>query len=100
MNIRCRHGYTIGCCSICDSDDDSEFMRLRAEVELCGIEIERLRADAQRYQYLRSAERRNALSLDGPEAGVWCDCEDAAGTLVLLTEDDLDAAIDAAMRNA
>jgi hypothetical protein len=34
--------------------------------------------------------------MSGPEAGVWCDCEDGEGNLILLTEDDLDAAIDAA----
>lgn len=55
-----------------------------------------LKADAERYRYLRSIERRQCLTMSGPEAGVWCDCEDGEGNLILLTEDDLDAAIDAA----
>ena len=53
--------------------------------------------DAGRYRYLRDIRRRDAIVLSGPEAGVWCDAEDEDGTLLLLTEDDLDAAIDAAM---
>lgn len=53
--------------------------------------------DAARYRYLRSEKRREALHLTGPNAGVWCDTEDENGTLFLLTEEDLDAAIDAAL---
>ena len=56
--------------------------------------------DAERYRYLRDIRRRDAIVLSGPEAGVWCDAEDEDGTLLLLTEDDLDAAIDAAMQAA
>ena len=52
--------------------------------------------DAERYRYLRDIRRRDAIVLSGPEAGVWCDAEDEDGTLLLLTEDDLDEAIDAA----
>jgi hypothetical protein len=42
MNLRCRHGYTIGCCSICDSDDDSELARLRAENAAQVAELHRI----------------------------------------------------------
>lgn len=53
-------------------------------------------AYAKRYRYLRDIRRRDCLTLNGPDAGVWCDAEDEDGNLMLLTEDDLDAAIDAA----
>lgn len=55
-------------------------------------------ADAQRYRYLRDIKRRDCLTLTGPDAGVWCDAEDEDRNLMLLTEDDLDQAIDAAMQ--
>lgn len=61
------------------------------------VQVEQQRKDAARYRYLRDVSRREALVLEGPEAGVWCDCEDDNGTLILLTESHLDAAIDAAM---
>lgn len=54
-------------------------------------------AYAKRYRYLRDIRRRDCLTLNGPEAGVWCDAEDEDRNLILLTEDDLDAAIDADM---
>lgn len=60
-------------------------------------ELWECRKDAERYQYLRNIERRECLDLTGPEAGVWCDAENEMGELLLLTEDDLDAAIDKAM---
>jgi hypothetical protein len=69
-----------------------EIARLRAE-------IAELRADAERYRWLRNADRRRSLTLTGPEAGVWCDCESDTGELMLLTEDDLDAGIDAARKD-
>ena len=52
---------------------------------------------AERYRYLRDIRRLDSIVLRGPEAGVWCDAEDEDGTLLLLTEGDLDEAIDAAM---
>ena len=55
-------------------------------------------ADVQRYRYLRDIKRRDCLTLTGPDAGVWCDAEDEDRNLMLLTEDDLDQAIDAAMQ--
>jgi hypothetical protein len=66
-----------------------ELTRLRAEVEA-------LRADAERYRYLRSRQAIEVLSGRGPSAGVWCDMENEMGTLVLVTGDDLDAEVDAA----
>ena len=53
--------------------------------------------DARRYHYLRNRDNAFVLSTDGPEAGVWCDCESVSGELQLLTERDLDGAIDAAL---
>lgn len=67
-----------------------EITRLRAQV--AALEVE-----AGRYRYLRHISRQECLVLDGPEAGVWCDSENEHGELVLLTEGDLDAAIDAAL---
>ena len=55
-------------------------------------------ADVQRYRYLRDIKRRDCLTLTGPDAGVWCDAEDEDRNLMLLTEDDLDQSIDAAMQ--
>jgi len=60
--------------------------------------MEALQRDALRYRYLRDIKRQECLLLEGPEAGVWCDCENEFGELILLTEGDLDAAIDAAMK--
>lgn len=94
-----------------------ECIRLRAEVEtltdkaevrklaldaqtseLCQLEaeIKALRADAERYRYLRSRQAIEVLTGRGPSAGVWCDMENEMGTLVLVTGDDLDAEVDAA----
>ena len=63
---------------------------------LCD-EVESLRKDAERYRYLRSESRRAALDLNGPAAGCWIDCEDEAHSLILLTGEDADEAIDNAM---
>lgn len=74
----------------------------RAAQEVSGAYLTRLHLISQyakRYAYLRDIKRQKSLTLNGPEAGVWCDCEDEVGTLVLLTEDDLDEAIDEAMRD-
>jgi hypothetical protein len=59
---------------------------------------EKLEQDAARYRYLRDIQRQECLRLKGPEAGVWCDCENEYGELILLTEGDLDSAIDAALK--
>ena len=60
-------------------------------------EVGSLKKDATRYRYLRSESRRAALDLNGPAAGCWIDCEDEAHSLILLTGEDADAAIDKAM---
>lgn len=69
-----------------------EAHELRAQVAALG-------QDAGRYRWLRSINRRECLTTTGPEAGVWCDAEDEDGNLILLTEADLDAAIDEAMKD-
>jgi hypothetical protein len=66
-------------------------------MEILEHEVAALKADAKRYRYLRSADRRECLTNYGPEAGCWIDCEDSAGNLILLTGADADAAIDAAI---
>jgi hypothetical protein len=60
-------------------------------------EVEALRADAERYRYLRSRQALEVLTGRGPSAGVWCDMENEMGTLVLVTGNDLDAEVDAAL---
>ena len=59
-------------------------------------EIERLRADAERYRYLRNRDPDEVFNKSGKAAGVWIDWEDDTAGLQLLTGDDADAAIDAA----
>ena len=59
-----------------------------------------LRRDAERYRYLRNRDPAEVLSKEGRDAGCWIDCEEKGGIaykLQLLTGDDADAAIDAAM---
>lgn len=78
---------------------DHQSLRERIAIELVPAlkASQEVKSNAERYRYLRDIRRRDAIVLSGPEAGVWCDAEDEDGTLLLLTEDDLDAAIDAAM---
>jgi hypothetical protein len=59
--------------------------------------LRRLHADAERYRYLRNRNPREILRVIGNAAGVWIDCDDEHGVLTLLTGEDADAAIDAAM---
>lgn len=68
-----------------------------ATIDSLRAQVAALEQDAKRYRYLRHEFRRECLLLEGPAAGVWCDCENEHGELILLTEGDLDAAIDAAM---
>ena len=56
-----------------------------------------LRKDAERYRYLRSRVPSEVFAKTGVAAGCWIDCEDGDGTLVLLTGEDADAAVDDAM---
>jgi len=55
------------------------------------------RNDAERYRYLRNRLPADVLGQVKSAAGCWIDCEDESGTLVLLTGDDADFAVDAAM---
>ena len=68
----------------------TEWQKMENELAAC-------QADAARYRYLRHASRRECLDRSGPEAGCWIDCEDENHMLILLTEEDADNAIDAAM---
>jgi hypothetical protein len=61
------------------------------------IEIETLRRDAVRYRYLRNRDPNEVFGKSGKAAGVWIDWENDMAGLQLLTGDDADAAIDAAM---
>jgi hypothetical protein len=60
-------------------------------------QMRRMAKDAERYRYLRSRQAIEVLTGRGPGAGVWCDMENEMGTLVLVTGDDLDAEVDAAL---
>jgi hypothetical protein len=60
-------------------------------------QCEALHADAERYRYLRNRNPQEILLVIGNAAGVWIDCDDENGELTLLTGEDADAAIDAAM---
>lgn len=58
--------------------------------------------DAKRYRYLRNRKPDDVLLCNGPAAGCWIDTEETGDPgkpylLTLLTGDDADAAIDAAM---
>lgn len=70
---------------------------LAAKVREQHAEIEALRKDAARYRYLRNRSPAVVLDRFGQEAGVWIDMESDEGRLVLLTGDDADTAVDAAM---
>jgi len=84
-----------------------EALRLAAALEVRGFlgttaheaaaELRRLIADAERYRYLRNRNPQEILPVIGNAAGVWIDCDDENGELTLLTGEDADAAIDAAM---
>ena len=71
--------------------------KAKAVADITAAEIERLRKDAERYQYLRSRVPSEVFAKTGVAAGCWIDCEDGDGTLVLLTGEDADAAVDDAM---
>jgi hypothetical protein len=69
---------------------------LRAWAEDAQSELDALRKDAERYRYLRNRVPSEVWN-KGSAAGCWIDCEAEDGTLTLLTVEDADAAIDAAM---
>lgn len=78
--------------------DHLEGLRVLAtKVREQHAEIEALRKDADRYRYLRNRSPAVVLDRFGQEAGVWIDMESDEGRLVLLTGDDADTAVDAAM---
>lgn len=60
-------------------------------------DIEALRLNDARYRYLRNRDPKEVFGKSGKAAGVWIDWEDDMAGLQLLTGDDADAAIDAAM---
>lgn len=66
-----------------------------AELRRLHAENESLKADAERYRYLRNRYPSDVLDKTGLEAGAWIDCEDINGTLVLLTGEHADETIDA-----
>jgi hypothetical protein len=66
-------------------------------MQQAATELRRLHADAERYRYLRNRNPQEILPVSGNAAGVWIDCDDENGELTLLTGEDADAAIDAAM---
>ena len=78
-----------------------------AEIELLAEQLaaaiqnreiaESLRKEAERYRYLRNRKPAEVMGRGKAAAGCWIDCEDANGNLALLTGDDADTAIAAAM---
>ena len=70
--------------------------RLEDALRKLSDENMKLRADAERYRYLRNRDAAYVLKTIGPAAGCWIDCDDEDRGLCLLTGEDADAAIDAA----
>ena len=66
-------------------------------IQESAAELRRLHADAERYRYLRNRNPQEILPVIGPAAGAWIDWDDENEELTLLTGEDADAAIDAAM---
>ena len=66
---------------------------------LVGLVVQRAKQDkdADRYRYLRNRIPAEVIGQVKSAAGCWIDGEDEEGTLVLLTGDDADVAVDAAM---
>lgn len=67
--------------------------RINRAIERDAAEIERLKADAERYRWLKSRDVVNPT--DGPDVSMWVDCY-ATG----LRGEEADKAIDAAMDGA
>jgi hypothetical protein len=80
---------------ICDLAAD-EIEDLERAYELLFTEVGDLRKDAERYRYLRNRKPQDVLGTAGDAAGCWVDCE-VGELLTLLTGEDADKAIDAAM---
>jgi hypothetical protein len=93
--------------ALCINFEDYEFTEARTVIPMGNAAIEALKAaladqqslsrDAERYRYLRDRSPNEVLTLIGTHAGCWIDCESDSGTLTLLTGEDADAAIDAAI---
>lgn len=92
---------------VCAGEAEANVLRdyglVREEAFLTGVahlkaENEALRRDAERYRYLRNRDPNEVFGKSGRAAGVWIDWEDDMAGLQLLTGDDADAAIDAAMQ--
>ena len=77
---------------------ERELCRLTAENERLKADNEALRLNDARYRYLRNRDPKEVFGKSGKAAGVWIDWEDDMAGLQLLTGDDADAAIDAAMK--
>jgi hypothetical protein len=96
--IECKHGRL----TIFHAADDGEPVGLWA-CAFCGHKFVpldlALEKDAERYRYLKGRVPSDVLQRSGPDAGCWIDCEVSSGpgSLTLLTGDDADTAIDAAM---
>lgn len=60
--------------------------------------IDEYKKDAERYRYLRNRAKEDVFNNNGKDAGVWIDCTEEDGTLVLITGEDADEAIDLAMK--
>ena len=90
----CKHG-NVGDCALCHNEDAErdKAMALMSEAD----ELAALRKDAERYRYLHSRVPSEVFAKTGVAAGCWIDCEDGDGTLVLLTGEDADSAVDGAM---
>jgi hypothetical protein len=76
--------------------DNKTKQAMQRDCEEAADAIEALYKDAERYRYLRNRNPTDVLQTSGDAAGCWIDC-DAEETLTLLTGEDADAAIDAAM---
>jgi hypothetical protein len=72
--------------------DRDTFLHLAGE----GAQLAARDRDAERYRYLRNRIPNDVLLTVGEAAGCWIDCE-VGDVLTLLTGDEADAAIDAAM---
>lgn len=80
-----------------DDDHGHQYCDMERQRDEWKRKAEEAARDAARYRYLRSRDKDEVFDNDGPAAGVWIDCTDEDGTLQLLTVEDADAAIDAAI---
>lgn len=81
---------------VCAGEAEADVLRDYGLVRVTDAEA--LRREAERYRYLRNRDPAEVLSKEGKDAGCWIDCEDDMAGLQLLTGDDADTAIDAALQ--